>query len=127
MTDLTDMLSMNPVEALLAQTSLQNTLFAANSRYYGVDTATLALPNGKNVIYLLRRFLPQSSSFQVVQEHAVTQGERLDNIAAQFLGDPELFWRLCDANGAMRPDELTETIGLKLRITLPQGITGTAL
>ena len=32
---------------------------------------------------------------------------------------------LCDANGAMRPDELTETIGRRLRITLPEGIPGT--
>ena len=28
------------------------------------------------------------------------QGERLDNVAAQYLGDPTLFWRLCDANNA---------------------------
>ena len=27
---------------------------------------------------------------------------------AQYLGDPEQFWRICDANGAMRPEELTE-------------------
>ena len=55
-------------------------------------------------------------------EHMVTEGERLDNITAQYLGDPEQFWRVCDANGAMRPDELTETIGRRLRITLPEGI-----
>ena len=52
------------------------------------------------------------------------KGERLDNIAAQYMGDPTLFWRLCDANNAMRPEELTETIGRILRITLPQGIPG---
>ena len=52
------------------------------------------------------------------------EGERLDIIAAQHLGDPEQFWRLCDANGAMRPDELTETVGRRLRITLPEGIPG---
>ena len=48
------------------------------------------------------------------------QGDRLDNITAKYLGDPEQFWRLCDANAAVRPDELTETIGAKVRITLPQ-------
>jgi hypothetical protein len=122
-----DPLQMDPVQAMLAQTSLKNTLFAANSRYYGMDTDTLALPQGKTIIYLQRRFLPPAERFQLLQEHVVTQGERLDNIAAQFLGDPELFWRLCDANNAMRPDELTETVGRTLRITLPEGITGTAL
>jgi hypothetical protein len=32
---------------------------------------------------------------------------------------------VADANGAMRPDELTEEIGRKLRITLPEGVPGT--
>ena len=44
--------------------------------------------------------------------------------SAQYLGDPEQFWRLCDANRALRPQELTDTIGKKLRITLPEGIPG---
>ena len=49
---------------------------------------------------------------------------RLDDMYRRSLGDPEQFWRLCDANGAIRPDELTETIGATVRITLPQGIPG---
>jgi hypothetical protein len=63
----------------------------------------------------------------LLQLHTVTEGERLDNITARYLGDPEQFWRVCDANNAMRPEELTETIGRKLRITLPEGITGPTL
>ena len=119
-----DPLQPNTVQALLAQTSLQHTLFAANSRYAGMDTATLSLPQGKTLIYLVRRFVPPPERFQLLQEHVVTQGERLDNITAQYMGDPTLFWRLCDANNALRPEELTETIGRRLRITLPEGIPG---
>jgi hypothetical protein len=52
------------------------------------------------------------------------EGDRLDTIAAKYLGDPEQFWRIADANGAMRPEELTDAIGDKLHITLPQGIGG---
>ena len=52
------------------------------------------------------------------------RGDRLDNLAAKYFGDPELFWRLCDANGALRPDELIEIIGRRLRITLPLGVPG---
>src|SRR5579859_7663599 len=118
--------SMDPVQAILAQTSLQNTLFASNSRYYGNATATREKAGQPSVVYLLRRFLPQASSFQVVEQHTVVDGERLDHIAAQFLGDPTAFWRLCDANNAMRPDELVEMVGRKLNITLPDGVTGTA-
>jgi hypothetical protein len=58
-------------------------------------------------------------------EHTVTQGERLDNIAAQYLGDPEQFWRICDANAVLRPDELTDTTGRRIRITMPAGIPAT--
>ena len=117
----------DPVQALLAQTSLQRNLFTGTSRYYGIDTETLTTADGRTIIYLKRRFLPSPDSFQLLQLHTVTQGERLDNIAAKFLGDPELFWRIADANGAMRPEDLVETVGTQLKITLPQGITGSSL
>jgi hypothetical protein len=99
------------------------TNFSPTSRYYGIET-TLETPEGKIVIYLRRRFVPSPERFALLQEHTVSQDERLDNITAQYLGDPEQFWRVCDGNGAMRPEELTETIGRRLRITLPEGIPG---
>jgi hypothetical protein len=120
-------ISSDPVQAMLAQSSLKRTLFTATSRYFGIDTETITAPDGTSIIYLKRRFVPSPEGFQLLQEHTVTQAERLDNIAAKYLGDPELFWRLADANGAMRPEELVEKVGRKLRITLPQGITGISL
>lgn len=104
--------------------SLKANLFPITSRYYGLDTATLKTPTGTPIVYLRRRFVPSSERFALLQEHTVTEGERLDNITAQYLGDPEQFWRVADANNAMNPSELTETIGRKLRITLPEGIPG---
>ena len=44
--------------------------------------------------------------------------------AAQTIGDPELFWRICDANRAMRPEDLTDVPGRRLVITLPEGVQG---
>jgi hypothetical protein len=117
----------DPVQAMLAQTSLQRNLFTATSRYYGIDTETMTTPDGTIIIYLKRRFVPSPDRFQLLQEHSITQGERLDNIAAKFLGDPELFWRIADANGAMKPEDLVRTVGRKLRITLPEGIAGSSL
>ncbi|HZP03456.1 MAG TPA: LysM domain-containing protein [Terracidiphilus sp.] len=117
----------NPIQALLAQTSLERNLFTSTSRYYGMDTETLTTATGTTIIYVKRRFLPSTDSFQLLQLHAVVQGERLDNIAAKLLGDPELFWRIADANGAMRPEDLVAVVGRQLKITLPQGITGSAL
>jgi hypothetical protein len=94
------------------------------SRYYNTATATLETTDGRKIAYLRRRFVPQAERFDLLFEHRVTEGERLDTIAGQYLGDPEQFWRICDANGAIRPEELTETIGRRLRITLPEGIPG---
>lgn len=100
-------------------------MFSLTSRYYGITTAQLETADSKKIVYVRRRFVPPPERFELLLEHVVTQGERLDIITAQYLGDPEQFWRLCDANGAIRPDELTETIGRQLRITLPEGIPGT--
>ncbi|RXH56521.1 LysM domain-containing protein [Granulicella sibirica] len=117
----------DPVQALLAQTSLERNLFTPTSRYYGLPTTSMTAANGRTIIYLTRRFVPPADSFQLLQTATVTQGQRLDNIAAQYLGDPELFWQIADANSAMRPEDLLTTLGSKLRITLPQGITGSSL
>jgi hypothetical protein len=104
--------------------TIPSTYFPFTSRYYAVETTTLDTVDGRTIRYLRRRFVPPPERFALLEEHPVTQGERLDNITAQHLGDPEQFWRVCDANGAMRPDELTETPGRRLRITLPEGIPG---
>ena len=104
---------------------MMNLLFPPTSRYFTVEAATREERDGRVIVYLGRRFLPQPERFALLQEHVVTQGERLDNITARYLDDPEQFWRLADANRAMRPDELTETIGRRLRVTLPEGIPGT--
>jgi len=114
----------DPLQAMLQASSLQNTLFPPTSRYYGLQTKKLERADGTEVVYLERRFVPQPERFDLLQEHTVTEGDRLDNITAQYLGDPEQFWRICDANRAMQPDELTEIIGRRLRITLPEGIPG---
>jgi len=112
------------LQALLQPAGLQQTLFPPNSRYHGIATATLLDGDGNLVIYLKRRFLPNPDALSTLYEHVVEQGDRLDNIAAAYFADAELFWRIGDANWPMRPGELTETVGKRLRITLPEGIAG---
>ena len=109
--------------AIFQFAGLKASLFAANSRYQGIGTNTLTTASGQTVVYLERRFVPQASAFAVLQQYTVQQGDRLDNMASSLLGDPQLYWRMCDANGAMRPEDL-EVEGLTLNITLPQGIPG---
>jgi nucleoid-associated protein YgaU len=114
----------NPLQNLFQPTALTTSNFAPNSRYHGIATAMWQAPDGTSHVYLLRRFIPPPESYADLTEHTVTQGDRLDNITAQYLGDPELFWRVADANNVIDPNELTETIGRKIRITLPAGISG---
>jgi len=96
--------------------------FPPTSRYYGVETATLKMPDGREVSYLRRRFVPPADRFALLLLHRVTEGERLDNITAKYMDDPTAFWRVADANSAMRPEALTEEQGREIRITLPEGV-----
>lgn len=98
--------------------------FPPTSRYYGLETAQLTLADGRQLTYLRRRFVPQPERFADLQQHVVSQGDRIDNIAATYLGDPEAFWRIADANRAMQAEALTQPVGRVLRITLPEGIPG---
>jgi hypothetical protein len=95
-------------------------MFEPTSRYAAIGTATFRTADGRDVVYKKRRFLPQGRRLPLVQEITVTQGDRLDLIAARTLGDPEQFWQICDANEAMHPAELTREAGRVLRITFPR-------
>jgi nucleoid-associated protein YgaU len=53
-------------------------------------------------------------------EVTVTEGDRLDLITARTLGDPEQFWRICDANNTMHPAALTAQPGQRVRVPVPQ-------
>ena len=96
-------------------------MFPVTSRYCGIEIATWEAPDGRKINYLRRRFLPPADSYSILTEHTVKQEDRLDNITALYLGDPEQFWRLCEANNAMHPEELTDETDRRLRIPLYQG------
>jgi len=112
---------------LVDPAGLRATLFPPSSRYHGIEVATRTASDGRPMAFLRRRFCPQPERLALIREHAVTDSDRLDNLAAAYLGDPLLFWRLCDANRALDPAELTAAVGRRLRITLPEGVPGTSL
>jgi hypothetical protein len=94
---------------------------APTSRYAAVGVAQLERLSGEKVAYLRRRILPLPDSLAELSRHTVRQGERLDRVAAAELNDPELFWRLLDANPALSCEAL-EVTGRRLRVTLPEGM-----
>ncbi len=95
-------------------------MFPPTSRYANIETAKFVTADGRETVYLRRRFLPDLRTVIMLAEHTVTEGDRLDNVTAHYLGDPEQFWRLVDANQEMKPDELTAEVGRQVRIPLPQ-------
>ena len=96
-------------------------MFEPTSRYYSLGTKTYTGADGRIIAYVSRRFVPRGESMTLLIEVIVSQGDRLDLIAARTIGDPEQFWRICDANNAMDPQDLVDAgPGNKVRVPAPQ-------
>jgi len=97
-------------------------MFTSNSRYAGIATTTITVtaPDGseRTITYVRRRLLPRPGDHTRLTEHTVAPGERLDHIAARYLGDPAQFWRICDATDILRPADLEES-GSQVPISMP--------
>ncbi len=95
-------------------------MFETNSRYYRIQEANITVKDSegdeRKIVYKRRRFIPPIEDAGMLVEHTVTQGERLDNITAHYIGDPTQFWRICDANLILEPDELTDEAGHVIKI-----------
>jgi hypothetical protein len=115
-----------PLQTLIQLGVIPAVNFPTDSRYYRSATLQYTAPDGTVITYLARRFVPQpgAPNFATIAQHNVSQGDRLDLIAAKYLGDPLIFWMLCDANGAITPNDLVDTPGRVIAITTPQGVPG---
>jgi hypothetical protein len=93
-------------------------MFVNSSRYAGLPDQTWTSPEGVQVVYKSRRLIPRPRP-RSESLTAVGQGERLDLVTARTIGLPELFWKVCDVNGALDPFELVEPGGRLLWV--PEG------
>jgi hypothetical protein len=83
-------------------------MFFKGSRYQQTESKSLVDSRGREVRYKLVRFIPDT---RPAYGYAVLAADRLDNVAFAVFHDPERFWRICDANRAMWPPELTSEPG----------------
>jgi len=113
------------LSAMLAPLPFDDTLFPSTSRYHGLGTAVLDPDGDRPVVYVRRRLVPHLERLATTGFHVVADRERPDLIAALRLGDPEQFWRLCDANRVVFADQLAEEIGRRIRVAAPEGTPGT--
>jgi len=93
-------------------------MFFKGSRYTDVEESTLTDSQGRIISYIKVRFIPETTARL---GHMVTQGERPDHIADRYYRDPERFWRLCDANTVMWPDDLVAEPGRTILLPPSQG------
>ncbi|HUI56734.1 MAG TPA: hypothetical protein VLY04_17285 [Bryobacteraceae bacterium] len=93
-----------------------------SSRYYGDPVETFTGADGVQVAYLQRRLIPQPDIYTATQDYVVVDGDRLDNLAAKYLGDPLLYWMISDANGAADPDSLTAQVGRTIEIPIASAV-----
>ena len=115
----------DPLQALLAAGAVPSTTFPPTSRYASTPVEAFDSGDGSPAVpFLGRRFCPRGDTLALLYEVQVAEGDRRDVLGWRHLGDPELWWQLADANGAVDPRELTDTVGETLRITLPAGVPG---
>jgi hypothetical protein len=91
-------------------------MFFRGSRYETVANAELVTEQGRVIRYKRVRFIPETRG---VFPYLVLEGDRLDLIAYRIYNDPEQFWRICDANLALRPEDLVAQPGNRLLIPIP--------
>jgi hypothetical protein len=79
-------------------------MFAQDSRYVKLATYVVKLPSGQVVTAV--RLWQSPAALALAGFHVRAAGDRLDLLAARYLQDPTLFWKLCDANGTPVPASL---------------------
>lgn len=93
-------------------------MFFKGTRYESVETASLVDERGRELRYKVVRTIPDTAPRY---GYAVAAADRLDTIAFEVFDDPERFWRICDANRAMWPAELTSSPGRVIGIPGSEG------
>lgn len=93
-------------------------MFFKGSRYENVATDSITDAKGQVIRFKCVRFIPDTPARMLLK---LKQNERLDQIAGRIYQDPERFWRICDANLAMWPDDLVGNGADEIRIPPSEG------
>jgi hypothetical protein len=93
--------------------------YTPNSRYYGLTVRKRTNAAGMSETFVARRIIPAMARYRALDRHRTDGDERIENLSADYLGDSELYWRICDANGDEDPGLSAQPIGRLITIPLP--------
>lgn len=86
-------------------------MFDEKSRYYGLETYEVTDHRGRKAPVVPT---PPVSPETELGVHLRVQGQRLDHLAHRYLGNASGFWRICDLNGVMLPEALSEAREIRI-------------
>jgi hypothetical protein len=89
-------------------------MFDIKSRYAGLTTYALLDQRGRTVAVVS---VPPPPRDVLLGIHVLRQGERIDHLAFRYLENPAGFWRICEFNGLMLAEAITE----QREIAIPAG------
>jgi hypothetical protein len=89
-------------------------------RYATTEQRLHALPDGRIVVHLARRFVPEPERLTVAAILPTQPGDRIDLFSARTIGVPTAWWRIADANRVIHPETLEHPVGQRLTIALPE-------
>lgn len=87
-------------------------LYDKQSRYVqNAKIVEVADQQGRKVKRVGRARRPEQRE---LGEHIRREGQRLDHLANYYLRDPNGFWRICELNDVLLPDQLAELELIKI-------------
>jgi hypothetical protein len=88
-------------------------MFDPKSRYAKAETYVVTDTRGRVVTVVAPPPPPDQVQLGI---HLLKQGERLDLLAARYLGDPAGYWRIAEQNDVMLPEALTEAREIEIPV-----------
>lgn len=82
-------------------------MFLENSRYFNQPTAETTTADGRTVLALKLRSLPEEDGLA----HGVQDHDRLDVLAHEQYDDGTKFWHIADANTELQANDLVAEAG----------------
>ena len=110
----------DPVQLLIDAGAIPVTPFGPSSRYANVAIDGTSCRRRIPAWPCAAALPPRLRDIPVATHHGAP-GDRIDVLAAHYLGDPELHWRVADANTVSDMLALTATPGDRIAVPLPPG------